>query len=171
MPSHQTSPETIFALKAAYYAYRSSLELFSTSLVTPHLSQTCHQICRPLPSYNASNRETIIGFLEDSWRVKSAAEWAQTRGCIVVSALTEEQRADGLEAVERELGAEVRRRAEGEEGWEGLRVGLWDEGSGDGEEGKVIVNYWWRKDLVGGEEKWVQCLHDIVFLGSKVARS
>ena len=92
--------------------------------------------------------------------------------------MTEEQRREGLEAVERELGVEMRARAEGEEGWEGLRVGLWDEIEGDGEEERaermVIVNYWWRRERPegkDGEEKWVQCLHDIVFLGSKVMKS
>lgn len=68
---------------------------------------------------------------------------------------------------------ELRRRKE-VEGWVGMRVDLWWEGESESESGKdgedgngdgvmVKVQYWWRKE--GEEGKWMQILHDIMYMG------
>lgn len=54
------------------------------------------------------------------------------------------------------------------EGWIGMRVDMWDEGS---EEGLLVkVQYWWRLEAERDEEDgkvWRQCLHDIMYLGPR----
>ena len=53
-----------------------------------------------------------------------------------------------------------------QERWVGMRVDLWD----DDVKGKgrlIKVKYWWRREEVEGEEKWLQCLHDIMSIGDR----
>ena len=53
-----------------------------------------------------------------------------------------------------------------EEGWVGVKVDLWDEDADD--KGRLIrVKYWWRKEEVSSEDKWLQCLHDIMSIGER----
>ena len=47
-----------------------------------------------------------------------------------------------------------------------MRVDLWDEPEDIDNKGRLIkVRYWWRKEDVNGEQKWMQCLHDIMSIG------
>jgi hypothetical protein len=62
-----------------------------------------------------------------------------------------------------------------DEAWIGMRVDLWTDGAPD--EGLLVkVQYWWRKEAIKsgekiegdeGEKGWMQCLHDIMYLGPK----
>lgn len=53
------------------------------------------------------------------------------------------------------------------EGWVGMRVELWDVNEEDDTGRLIRVNYWWREENVGGEKKWLQCLHDIISIGER----
>lgn len=91
-----------------------------------------------------------------------------------IRALLPSEHSFGSDAATAAIGltsAALAARAEAE-GWVGMRVDLWDEGSEDGL--LVKVQYWWRLEVVGeegdvGEEQdgkvWKQCLHDIMYLG------
>ncbi|KIW73119.1 hypothetical protein PV04_01262 [Phialophora macrospora] len=52
--------------------------------------------------------------------------------------------------------------------WIGMRVDLWEDNGDGGGAGRLIkVKYWWRKENVDGEQKWLQCLHDIMSIGER----
>ncbi|KAJ4378506.1 hypothetical protein N0V86_006212 [Didymella sp. IMI 355093] len=176
-------------LKALYHAYRQTSDIDAKGLF---FSQNCLQTCRPNPSYAATSRSQIVQYLKDAQQGRVPLEHSvdsekQT------SAPTEKS-LDGdtgrytirwLLASEHEFGdgaateaigltpSELEAKAEAE-GWVGLRVDLWDEGTGDGL--LVKVQYWWRAEIVadegveagaGGGMKWRQCLHDIMYLGPR----
>jgi hypothetical protein len=52
------------------------------------------------------------------------------------------------------------------ESWIGMRVDLWDDDiTGKGR--LIKVKYWWREEVVDGQAKWMQCLHDILSIGER----
>lgn len=176
-------------IKSLYHAYRHTPSIDSKARF---FSPTCFQICRPTPSYCATDRSQIILYLKDAQRgevplehsVESkAGEDSSTAGD--VNGNTGRYTIRPLLASEYEFGdgtattavgltpAEMKARAEAE-GWVGMRVDLWDERSGDGL--LVKVQYWWRLESLGdagdlGDENegqiWRQCLHDIMYLGPR----
>ena len=168
--AHQTSIPVIAELKSAYFAYRSALEVFDPDQVAKFLTPDCHQIFRPIPSFATDKRAQILEWLTEQRKGRNF-QWAESRSAVLTAPLTPQQRVVGLDAVEREIGADMRTKAEGSEAWEGLRVELWDEVEGESadDEKKVVVNYWFKREAEGGQ--WLQCLHYILFIGRKVLAS
>jgi hypothetical protein len=136
------------------------------------------QICRPLPSYAATDGQTIVRYLREAGngdmmtllttgpdphaRYEENTKVART-GCTIRPA-TEAEFVFETDEVVAPIGTtalELKERAE-KEGWVGTRVDLWfDVGYQKG--ALVKVKYWWRRE---GNE-WVQILHDIMYMGPR----
>jgi hypothetical protein len=142
-------------------------------------SPTCSQICRPRPSYAATNRDTIVRYLHEAAEGGTTLATSsqddkdgkpRSKGFYTIRSLDDGEFEFGTDEVVQEAGfgstAELKQKAEGE-GWVGMRVDLWnDEGVDDDGARKgllVKVQYWWRKE----EGKWTQCFHDIMYLGAR----
>lgn len=194
------SQDILQHIKALYHTYRHTPSPSSKGVF---FSPTCLQICRPVPSYSATSRAQIVQYLRDAERGKvPISQHADTD----MQSISPERNPnkDGpvtrdtsyytirpLHPSEHTFGTELATSAIGltssalenmsqREGWVGMRVDLWDEGS---EEGLLVkVQYWWRLETVSdeggvgdkgveGEERdgkvWRQCLHDIVYLGPR----
>ena len=199
MASHP-SQDISQQIKALYYTYRHTPSPFSKGLF---FSPTCLQICRPVPSYSATSRAQIVQYLRDAERGKVPISQDADTDMQSISPEGNPNK-DGLvtgdasyytirllHPSEHTFGTELATSAIGltpsalenmsqSEGWVGMRVDLWDEGS---EEGLLVkVQYWWRLETVSdegiagnegiaGEERdgkvWRQCLHDIMYLGPR----
>ncbi|EFQ27284.1 hypothetical protein CGRA01v4_04342 [Colletotrichum graminicola] len=171
MSSPQIDDGLIAHLKMIYRSYRHTSEIDAKGAF---FSSSCYQICRPNPSFAASNRDTIVGYLHDYAPKPTSATEANNiptqKGFYTIRPLrdneyefgTDEQVAPaGFASVE-----EVRSQAL-REGWVGMRVDLWD----DSAEGQVKqensllvkVQYWWRKE----NDVWIQIFHDIMYMGPR----
>lgn len=176
-------------IKALYHAYRHTS---STDAKGLFLSASCMQICRPNPSYAATSRAQIVQYLQDAEEGKVPLEHNASSGeaprpsnsatadggiarytirplpaseCIFVDSVA--TAAIGRTPTDLQVVAEA-------EGWVGMRVDLWDEGSEGGL--LVKVQYWWRLEAVGAQghmggdregKVWRQCMHDIMYLGPR----
>ncbi|KAL6710052.1 hypothetical protein ACN47E_009843 [Coniothyrium glycines] len=186
----KATQNTIEHIKKRYHEYRHTENIDEKG---SFFSQTCMLICRPTPSYAASSRDEIVGYLKDAQqgkvltedRLKSSAGPAtiskeikskRRRGVYTIRPLQDSEFDFGDETTTAPVGmtpVEMRTKAT-DEGWIGMRVDLWDQG---GEAGLLVkVHYWWRCEerpktqhepfqSRGGD--WMQCLHDIVYIGPK----
>ncbi|KAK4225235.1 hypothetical protein QBC38DRAFT_483600 [Podospora fimiseda] len=155
-------------LKTLYSSYRDTTDIDAKGLF---FSTECMQICRPNPSYAATNRETIVRYVREASEGGVGGESSlPSKEGWTARALRDDEFGFGGddEAVTAPLGLKVSELKDKamKEGWVGLRVDLWfydevrqSEKAGHGV--LVKVQYWWRKE--GGE--WMQILHDIMYMG------
>ncbi|KAK0624939.1 hypothetical protein B0T17DRAFT_639034 [Bombardia bombarda] len=161
-------------LQTLYTAYRHTPSIPTKGAL--FFSPSCMQICRPQPAYAAADRATIVRYLHEAaasgqglaTSATAQADDPATFGAVpkrsfcTIRPLTESEFEFGTDdgvvngagfGTVKELEERARR-----EGWEGMRVDLWDE-----------VQYWWRKEVDGDgeEEKWMQILHDIMYIGPR----
>lgn len=175
-------------IKSLYHSYRHTSHIDAKGLF---FSPACLQICHPVPTYCATSRSQIVQYLKDAQQGKVPLEHnvgsddlasssenvkEESTGHYTIRPLRESEYEFELEAATAAVGltpAELRARAEAE-GWIGMRVDLWDEGSKAGL--LVKVKYWWRLEAIadeggladdGGGKGWRQCLHDIMYLGPR----
>ncbi|KAK1828937.1 hypothetical protein QBC39DRAFT_374255 [Podospora conica] len=156
-------------LKSLYAQYRRTADIDDKGRF---FSPSCLQICRPNPAFCANDRETIVGYLhqvaDKTLSFDGGAEDAKPKGTpgkslYTIRPLTSEEAVDfatdDIVAPVGTTSAALRSRAE-EEGWQGMRVDLWDDDPGAL---LVKVQYWWRVE----DGEWAQILHDIVYLGPR----
>ncbi|KAF2836147.1 hypothetical protein M501DRAFT_940328 [Patellaria atrata CBS 101060] len=171
--SSTSDVETTTHLKSLYHSYRHTKNIDAKGLF---FSPTCLQICRPIPSYAARDRQTIVRYLHEaaasginpapSEAIDADREVPGTKakGLYSIRALKSDEEAEyGTDAHVAPTGIataeELAERAK-REGWKGMRVDLWNEGN----QGLLVkVKYWWRIE----DGIWTQCLHDILYFGPK----
>lgn len=178
-------------LKQLYAEYRHTAEVEAKA---QFFSPDCRQICRPMPAFAATNRDTIMKYLrETSGKGKEKIQryagdpgkTAVTPGPddeILASASTPKKSFYTIRPLtdgEMEFGSDeivvaagfnsasaLKLQAE-REGWVGMRVDLWDdEGTDRGGEtlGMLVKVQYWWREELGS---WSQILHDIMYLGSR----
>lgn len=179
----QTPQDIEQHIKALYHTYRHTSSPSSKGLF---FSSTCLQICHPTPSYSATSRSQITQYLEDAQQGKVPLETnidsdsqpgplkekplTGNASYYTIRPLLPSEHTFGTAVATATIGltpAALAASAEAE-GWIGMRVDMWDEGS---EEGLLVkVQYWWRLEAERDEEDgkvWRQCLHDIMYLGPR----
>ncbi|KAK3984546.1 hypothetical protein QBC44DRAFT_336860 [Cladorrhinum sp. PSN332] len=150
-------------LKTLYSSYRDTTDIDAKGLF---FSTECMQICRPNPSYAATNRETIVRYVREASEGGVGGESLGAKEGRTARPLRDDEFGFGTdEAVTAPVGltiTELKEKAR-KEGWVGLRVDLWfyDEEQPEKDGLLVKVQYWWRKE---GDE-WFQILHDIMYMG------
>lgn len=178
-------------LKQLYAEYRHTSNVEAKS---QFFSPDCRQVCRPMPAFAASNRDTIMKYLRETSgkgteKIQQYAEdpdkTAAIRGSgneTVASVSTPKKSfytIRPLTTSEMEFGSDetavpagfdsasaIKLQAD-REGWVGMRVDLWDdEGTDSGGErlGILVKVQYWWKEERG---VWSQILHDIMYLGSR----
>ncbi|KAK1997785.1 hypothetical protein LX36DRAFT_691169 [Colletotrichum falcatum] len=164
----QIDEGVIAHLKMIYHSYRHTSGIDAKGAF---LSASCHQTCRPNPSFAARSRDTIVGYLHDYASKTTAAAGERVpgkKGLYTIRPLRDDEYEFGTDEQVAPAGftsaAEVRSKALAE-GWVGMRVDLWDE-SAEGQleqEDSILVKvqYWWRKE----NGAWIQTLHDIMYMG------
>jgi hypothetical protein len=166
-----TPPEVIEHLQSLYSTYRRTTD---RKKKTFYFSPTCIQICRPQPSYAATNRQQIEQYQREAAPDTDDASEKKLR-FYTLRTLAPAEHDFGDDSVTKNVGftvAELKQRAE-EEDWIGMRADLWEEK----EEGMLVkVQYWWRYEAVEEDERfegckegngWRQCLHDIMYIGPR----
>jgi hypothetical protein len=173
-------------IKKLYHTYRHTSDFHKKGLF---FSQTCMQICRPIPTYAATTREQIVQYLKDAEKEKitntdnynasitSSTGETNLKNLYTMRPLRPGEVEFGTPDVTSHVGvtpSELVQKVK-DEGWIGMRVDLWTEGVGN--EGLLVkVQYWWREEyVVPGEEVegdegvkgWRQCFHDIMYLGPR----
>ncbi|KAK1758941.1 hypothetical protein QBC47DRAFT_449637 [Echria macrotheca] len=142
-------------LKNLYSQYRNTGPIDDRAVF---FSPECMQICKPNPSYAATNRNTIVRYLHEAAKDMDAV--AASKGLYTIRPLRQDETTFETDEVVAPTGmtsSMLRQRAIAEE-WVGMRVDLW----WPGDEGLLVkVQYWWRRE---GKE-WVQILHDIMYMG------
>lgn len=163
-------------LKKLYAAYRGTADIRAKG---QFFSPNCVQLCRPRPSYAATNSETIIRYLlefEDGGKIQGSSIEAPgpaqpaMEGYYTIRPVKDNEVEFGTDEQVGPAGfaspTEIERRAR-QESWVGMRVDLWDD-DGTSQNGVkngllVKVKYWWRME--GGV--WKQILHDIMYMGPR----
>lgn len=180
-------------LKQLYRRYAETEDIDSRATF---FSTKCRQICRPIPSFAAKERSTIIKYLhetagKDNEMIQSLAEGEVEGDGTKHSLHTKPQDTSSgrhkksyysirpLEVHEVEFGADdivqpagflsaedVKRTATAE-GWVGLRVDLWDDEGVD--ESGLKKGLLVKVQYWWREEdnEWLQILHDIMYLGAR----
>jgi hypothetical protein len=168
-------------LKTLYHRYRHETNHVPSK--AQFFSPTCLQICRPMPNFSAVKRETIIQYLLEAAGVEDLTEYEASlkaptgdaksgKSYYTIRSLTEDE---ANEIIPQEVVSPLRMTSNQlddlrrKEEWVGMRVDLWDDPP---EKGRLIkVKYWWRKEVAEWEgkceEKWMQCLHDILSIGER----
>jgi hypothetical protein len=178
---NETTDEIYAHLKNLYHQYRHDTEHIPSK--AQFFSPTCMQLCRPMPNFSAVNRETIVQYLIEAAGFKDVTEYEASlkapsgeaeagKSYYTIRPLTKDETNELIpEQVVAPLGITPTQLDElrWKEGWTGMRVDLWDDPP---EKGRLIkVKYWWRKEVAEwegrSEEKWVQCLHDIMSIGAR----
>lgn len=176
-----TSPAAVTNhLKQLYTDYRHTTDNDAKGLF---FAVDCHQICRPIPSYAAQDRATIVRYLHESSGLSidgaSVAEEEKKKtkkSFATIRPLRPEEFEFGTDEQVQPAGfptAEELKKHALNNGWVGMRVDLWDEEEGekteDGQpQGTLIkVQYWWGKQKKedGTEDNWMQVFHDIMYIG------
>lgn len=167
MISH--APSVHEHLKSLYAEYRHTGDIDDKGrFFSPH----CLQICRPTPSFCANDRQTIISYLHqvaDKTLVfegdgeDSKGKGTPGKSLYTIRPLNSQETVDfATDDIAAHVGiasTTLRSRAEAE-GWQGLRVDLWDS---DPNALLVKVQYWWRVE----DGEWLQILHDILYIGPR----
>jgi hypothetical protein len=149
MAAPKNTPETTTdILKREYQLYLEASDSNDTLAIESFMSPSCWQISRQDPAWNLANRNEIMQILI-SMRDPNEKPEDKVRGNVEMRALTQEEK-DTIPEEQKEQALR--------EGWEGLHVVL---ESPDPKGMRVHVNYYWRKE----GEAWVQCLHDLLWLG------
>ncbi len=170
MSSVSSQSETTNSLRKLYKEYRDTADIKEKGLF---LSPSCHQICRPIPSFAARNKDTILQKMHEAAAssgltlASSAAEGRGKKGCTIRPLRqdefefgTDDQVAPAGFASAEELSKKAQK-----ERWVGMRVDMWnDEGvdlKGLRQGMLVKVRYWWREE----NGQWTQTLHDLLYIG------
>jgi hypothetical protein len=165
------SAETIAHIKQCYFMYRNTE---GADRQGHFFSPDCVQICRPIPSYAATNRGQIVQYVKEA--AAKSEKPAKSRGVYTIRPLHPHEHEFGADEITTPIGltVEVLKKRAVQESWVGMRVDLWDEGEGNGL--LVKVQYWFRLEDIPAHERvmekdqvmgWRQCLHDIMYLGPK----
>lgn len=170
-------------LKQLYTAYRHTTDNDAKGLF---FAVDCHQICRPMPSYAAQDRATIVRYLNESSGLSidgagvAEDEKKKTKKSFAtIRPLLPEEFEFGTDEQVQPAGfatAEALKKHALNQNWVGMRVDLWDEeDEKDGEktaggqpQGTLVkVQYWWGKEKRedGADHDWMQVLHDIMYIG------
>ncbi|KAH8896222.1 hypothetical protein GQ53DRAFT_743523 [Thozetella sp. PMI_491] len=174
------NPQIVEKLKQLYHTYRHTPSIDAKGLF---FSPACSQICRPAPSWAATDRATIVRYLHETAADREAifrylgqpaapetgsGGGADTKNYYTIRPLASaewEFETDDITSAIGLTSAQLKEKAQREQ-WVGMRVDIWgDEGHVDGKlQGLAIkVHYWWRQE---GEE-WLQILHDILYIGPR----
>jgi hypothetical protein len=139
-------------LKQEYLFYLTAQDRHDIAAVEACMSPSCFQIARQDLRWNLPDRDAIMHILTFTRNLDDSSEESEReRGRVEMRALTSEEKDT--------LPEELDRRKE-EEGWVGMYVELEDKD----ENGRVVrVRYWWKLE----EGRWVQCLHDLLWVGSR----
>lgn len=170
MSSITPEPEIANHLRKLYTEYRHTADIDDKGLF---FSPSCRQICRPIPSFAALNRDTILQKMHEAAAssgttlASSSTEGCGKKRCTIRPLRhdefefgTDEQVAPAGFASAEELSNQAQK-----ERWAGMRVDMWnDEGvdsKGQRQGMLVKVRYWWREE----DEQWTQILHDLLYIG------
>jgi len=135
-----------------YQIYKDAQDRRDAQAVEACMSPSCFQIARQNPSWNLGSRAEIMRILTGMGMFTAGLK-DRAPGTVTMRALTQDEK-DTLPPAEKERATR--------EAWQGLRVVLEDAEP----DGRVVeVNYYWRKE----EWRWVQCLHDLLWVGPKIA--
>lgn len=153
-------------LNKLYAEYRHTVDINAKG---EYFSPTCMQICRPQPSYAASDRATIVRYLFEAASQGKDLATSKGKGYYTIRPLRDAELEFGTDEQAKPAGftaAELQQMARSH-GWIGMRVDLWeDEGldeSGAKQGLLVKVQYWWAME----EGAWIQILHDIMYIGPR----
>jgi len=142
-------------LKELYAAYRHTSDIDEKG---QFFSPECIQICRPQPSFAATNRETIVRYLHEY-----ASGPPKPQGYYTIRPLRDDEFEFSTDEIVAAAGFETAHQLKQKaqtESWVGMRVDLW---SDDNPGMLVKVQYWWRREA----GTWMQILHDIMYLGPR----
>ncbi|KAL1887834.1 hypothetical protein Sste5346_009946 [Sporothrix stenoceras] len=159
-----------------YTAYRHTTDNDAKGLF---FAVDCRQICRPIPSYAAQDRVTIVRYLHESSGLSidgsAVKEEKAKKSFATIRPLRPDEYEFGMDEQVKPAGfatADDLKKYALEQGWIGMRVDLWDEEEGeltaDGQpQGTLIkVQYWYGKEQKeDGTADWIQVLHDIMYIG------
>ena len=161
---NQPTADIVASIKHSYHAYRHTGDIDRKG---SFFSPDCMQICRPTPSYAATNRDEIVQYLRDAQQGKipidapassstcisgrsdcyatgsRATTRAKERSVYTIRPLRPGEFGFGSDDITAPVGLTVEQMKSRaiQEGWVGMRVNLWDEGR----EGLLVkVQYWWR---------------------------
>jgi hypothetical protein len=149
-PSTTSQDKITETLKSEYLSYLAAQDRKDDTAVEAFMSPSCWQLARQNPAWNLQNRDAITSILISMRSLESGSR-NPGRGKVEMRALSEEERGTLPEAT---------RKQALEEGWKGLYVVLEDAKS----DGRIVkVRYWFRIE----EGRWVQCLHDLLWVGPK----
>ncbi|EEY17196.1 predicted protein [Verticillium alfalfae VaMs.102] len=178
-----SSDEVLAAVLSREYAdYRHAPDIEArAAFLSPH----CRQICRPHPSYGASDRRAILEFLYEASGerpydktptpiqqvLQSQADVPPgAKAYYTIRPLKQGELSFGNvpgDPVRGFMDSETMMDMAVDRKWVGMRVDMWtDGGAGKGGEklGLLVkVQYWWTKE----HDKWAQIAHDIMYLGSR----
>ena len=140
-------------LESEYKKYLAAQDRGDVAGVEAFMSPSCWQISRQDPAWNLKDRADIMRILT-SMGLGSGSN-GRKPGTVDIRALTPEEKGT-VPQTDKEKAAL--------EGWEGLHVVLED---ADPDGLLVKVNYYWRQE----DGIWVQCLHDLLWVGPKNAGS
>ncbi|KAJ9143146.1 hypothetical protein NKR19_g6997 [Coniochaeta hoffmannii] len=150
-------------IKSRYIAYYHTADPDAKG---HYYSRDCMQICRPMPSYAATDGASIVHLLKEGIKqgasMNNKADGTES-GCTFrpLKRGEFEFASDEVVSAIGSTPSDLKQKAE-KEGWIGTRVDMWFP-MGEGKEMLVKVQYWWRKE---GDE-WVQILHDIMYMGPR----
>lgn len=167
-------------IKQLFHIYRSTPDLEYKGLF---FSPTCMQVCRPIPTFEATTREQIVqhqrnadaGNIPDDDTNVSTTQGTGTETAEVKPRSLPFYTIHPIAIPSASFGtpesclainrtpSQLQQQAK-DEGWIGMRVDLWDER----DDGLLVkVQYWWREEYEGDGKVWRQCLHDIMYLGPR----
>jgi hypothetical protein len=147
-----TTPELEAHIKELYDTYFHTKDIDAKG---GFYSPECRQICRPNPSFAATNSQQIVQYLHEYSPNKASSDDPESQGSYSIRLVKAHEFEFGLDEHVTPAGFssshDLRDQAVNE-GWIGMNVDMFND-SGF----KVKVHYWWRRE----GEQWLQILHDI----------